>query len=322
MKAVRVHEFGGPEVLRLDDIPTPQPGAGETLVKIAAAGVNFIDIYHRTGLYPLSPPVTLGLEAAGVVEAVGPEVTEFKPGDHVAFSNQQGAYAEYTVVPAAKLVPVPAGLDLASAAAALLQGMTAHYLTHRTYPLKKGETVLIHAAAGGAGLLLVQIAKRLGATVIGTASTEEKAQLAREAGADHVILYTQTDFEAETKRLTAGRGVDVVYDSVGLTTFDKSLNVLRPFGLMALFGQSSGKVPPFDPGVLAAKGSLFLTRPLLFHYIAERKNLLWHAGDVFNWLAAGQLKLRIDRQLPLADAAEAQRLLASRQTAGKLLLIP
>lgn len=322
MKAIRVHEFGGPEVLRLDDIPTPQPGAGETLVKIAAAGVNFIDIYHRTGLYPLSPPVTLGLEAAGVVEAVGPEVTEFKPGDRVAFSNQQGAYAEYTVVPAAKLVPVPPALDLPSAAAALLQGMTAHYLTHSTYPLKKGETVLIHAAAGGAGLLLVQVAKRLGATVIGTTSTEEKAQLAREAGADHVILYTQTDFEAETKRLTAGRGVDVVYDSVGLTTFDKSLNVLRPFGLMALFGQSSGKVPPFDPGVLAAKGSLFLTRPLLFHYIAERKNLLWHAGDVFNWLAAGQLKLRIDRQLPLTDAAEAQRLLSSRQTAGKLLLIP
>ena len=322
MKAIRVHEFGGPEALRYEDLPTPEPGQGEVLVKIAAAGVNYIDIYHRVGLYPLSLPITLGLEAAGIVEAVGPGVAEFKLGDPVAFSSQQGAYAEYIVVPAAKLVPVPAELDLNSAAAALLQGMTAHFLTHRTYPLKAGDVALIHAAAGGVGLLLVQMAKRLGATVIGTTSTEEKAQLVREAGADHVILYTQADFETETKRLTEGRGVDVVYDSVGKTTFDKSLNVLRPRGLMVLFGQASGKVPPFDPGILATKGSLFLTRPLLFHHIAAREDLLGHSGELFKWLTAGQLKLRIDHQLPLADAAEAHRLLESRQTAGKLLLIP
>ncbi len=322
MKAIRVHEFGGPEALRYEDLPTPEPGQGEVLVKIAAAGVNYIDIYHRIGLYPLSLPITLGLEAAGVVEAVGPGVAEFKLGDPVAFSSQQGAYAEYIVVPAAKLVPVPAELDLNSAAAALLQGMTAHFLTHRTYPLKAGDVALIHAAAGGVGLLLVQMAKRLGATVIGTTSTEEKAQLVREAGADHVILYTQADFETETKRLTEGRGVDVVYDSVGKTTFDKSLNVLRPRGLMVLFGQASGKVPPFDPGILATKGSLFLTRPMLFHHIATREDLLWHSGELFKWLTTGQLKLRIDHQLPLAAAAEAHRLLGSRQTAGKLLLIP
>lgn len=322
MKAIRVHEFGGPEALRYEDLPTPEPGQGEVLVKIAAAGVNYIDIYHRVGLYPLSLPITLGLEAAGIVEAMGSGVAEFKLGDPVAFSSQQGAYAECIVVPAAKLVPVPAELDLNSAAAALLQGMTAHFLTHRTYPLKAGDVALIHAAAGGVGLLLVQMAKRLGATVIGTTSTEEKAQLVREAGADHVILYTQADFETETKRLTEGRGVDVVYDSVGKTTFDKSLNVLRPRGLMVLFGQASGKVSPFDPGALATKGSLFLTRPMLFHHIAAREDLLGHSGELFKWLAAGQLKLRIDHQLPLADAAEAHRLLASRQTAGKLLLIP
>ncbi len=322
MKAIRIHEFGGLEALRCDEIPKPEPGPGEVLVKIAAAGVNFIDIYHRTGLYPLSLPITLGLEAAGVVEAVGPGVTEFKPADHVAFSNQQGAYAEYTVVPAAKLVPVPPQLDLNTAAATLLQGMTVHFLTYSTYPLKKGDTALIHAAAGGVGLLLVQVAKKLGATVIGTTSTEAKAQLVREAGADHVILYTQTDFEVETKRLTEGRGVDVVYDSVGQTTFEKSLNVLRRRGMMVLYGQSSGKVSPFDPGILAAKGSLFLTRPMLFHHVAERNDLLWRSGDLFNWLVTGELKVRIDHQLPLADAAEAHHLLASRQTAGKLLLIP
>ncbi|MBI1879567.1 MAG: quinone oxidoreductase [Chloroflexi bacterium] len=293
MKAIRVHEFGGPEALRCDDMPTPEPGAGEALVKIAAAGVNFIDIYHRSGVYSLQLPITLGMEAAGVVEAVGSDATEFKPGDHVAFANQQGAYAEYTSVPTATLVPVAAGLDLPSAAAALLQGMTVHFF-----------------------------AKRLGATVIGTTSTEEKAQLVREAGADHVILYTQTDFEAETKRLTEGRGVDVVYDSVGQTTFDKSLNTLRMQGMMVLFGQSSGKVAPIDPLILNSKGSLFLTRPSLFHYVASREDLLWRSRDLFNWLVNDELKLHIDRQLPLADAAEAHRLLASRQTAGKLLLIP
>jgi NADPH2:quinone reductase len=322
MKAIRVHEFGGPEVLRLEDVPTPQPGPGEALVKVAAAGVNFIDIYHRTGLYPQQLPIGLGMEAAGTIEAVGPDVSEFQPGDHVAFSNHQGAYADYIVVPVAKLVPVPAELDLPLAAAALLQGMTAHFLTHSTFPLKKGDTALIHAAAGGVGLLLVQVAKKLGATIIGTTSTEEKAQMAREAGADHIILYTQTDFEAETKRLTEGRGVDVVYDSVGQTTFEKSLNVLRMRGMMVLFGQSSGRAAPIDPLTLNSKGSLFLTRPTLFHYVATREDLLWRSHDLFNWLVSGELKVRIDRQLTLSEAAEAQRLLASRQTAGKLLLIP
>jgi NADPH2:quinone reductase len=322
MKAVRVHEFGGPETLRYEDMPTPEPGQGEVLVKIAAAGVNFIDIYHRVGIYQQPLPMTLGVEGAGTVEAVGPGVTEFKPGDPVAFSGPSGADAAYTVVPAPKLVPVPAGLDLSLAAAALLQGMTAHFLTHSTFPLKQGDTTLIHAAAGGVGLLLVQVAKKLGATVIGTTSTEEKAGLVREAGADYVILYTQTDFETETKRLTDGRGVDVVYDSVGKTTFEKSLNVLRMRGMLVLFGQSSGKVPPIDPLTLNAKGSLFLTRPTVFHYTASREELLWRSGDVFNWLTAGELKVRIDHQLPLAETAEAHRLLESRQTAGKLLLIP
>jgi NADPH2:quinone reductase len=322
MKAVRVHEFGGPETLRYEDMPAPEPGQGEVLVKIAAAGVNFIDIYHRVGIYQQPLPMTLGVEGAGTVEAVGPGVTEFKPGDPVAFSGPSGADAAYTVVPAPKLVPVPAGLDLSLAAAALLQGMTAHFLTHSTFPLKQGDTTLIHAAAGGVGLLLVQVAKKLGATVIGTTSTEEKAGLVREAGADYVILYTQTDFETETKRLTDGRGVDVVYDSVGKTTFEKSLNVLRMRGMLVLFGQSSGKVPPIDPLTLNAKGSLFLTRPTVFHYTASREELLWRSGDVFNWLTAGELKVRIDHQLPLAETAEAHRLLESRQTAGKLLLIP
>lgn len=322
MKAIRIHEVGDPEALRYEEVALPEPGAGEVRVKIEAAGVNYIDIYHRTGLYPLPLPATPGLEAAGVVEALGPEVTALKVGDRVAYSSQLGAYAEYAVVPVSKLVPVPPEVDLPSAAAVMLQGMTAHYLTHSTYPLKAGETTLIHAAAGGVGLLLVQIAKQLGATVIGTVSTEEKAQLARQAGADHLILYTQADFEDETKRLTDGQGVHVVYDSVGQTTFEKSLNVLRPRGYLALFGQSSGPVPPFDPIILNQKGSLFLTRPILFHYIAERAELLWRSGDLFKWLAAGQLRLRIDRQLPLAEAAEAHRLLVGRKTAGKLLLVP
>jgi NADPH2:quinone reductase len=322
VKAIRIHEVGGPEVMAYEEVPLPQPGEGEVRVKIEAAGVNFIDIYHRTGLYDLPRPFTPGMEAAGVVEAVGAGVEQTKVGDRVAYSNVQGAYAEYAIVPEIKLVPVPEKLELAVAAATLLQGMTAHYLVYTTYPLKAGETVLIHAAAGGVGLLLVQMAKRIGATVIGTVSTEEKAQKAREAGADHVILYTQTDFELETKRLTNGQGVDVVYDSVGQTTFEKSLNVLRMRGLMALFGQSSGPVPPFNPGILASKGSLFLTRPLLFHYIAKRTDLLWHAGELFKWLASGELKAHIDRRLPLAQAAEGHRLLASRETTGKLLLVP
>jgi NADPH2:quinone reductase len=292
------------------------------LIKVKAAGVNFIDIYHRIGLYQRPIPFTLGQEGAGIVEAIGPGVQSFKIGDHAAFASSPGAYAEYMVAPEEGVVPVPAELDLALAAAVLLQGMTAHYLVYSTYPLKAGETTLIHAAAGGVGLLLVQMAKKLGATVIGTVSTEEKAQLAREAGADHVILYTETDFEAETKRLTNGQGVPVVYDSVGKDTFEKSLNVLKPRGYMILFGQSSGKVPPVDPLLLNAKGSIYLTRPTMGHYLADRQELLWRAGDLFNWIAAGELKVRIDHQLPLAEAAEAQRLLASRQTAGKLLLIP
>lgn len=322
MKAIRVYETGGPEVMRYEETPTPEPGQGEVLVKIAAAGVNFIDVYHCSGQYKLPLPLTPGMEAAGTVVAVGPGVRTFAVGDRVAYCSQIGSYAGYVVVPEAKLVPVPESIDWETAAAALLQGITAHYLLYSTYPLKASETTLIHAAAGGVGLLLVQLAKRIGATVIGTTSTEEKAQLARAAGADHVILYTQTDFEAETKRLTNGRGVHVVYDSVGQTTFDKSLNVLRPRGYMVLFGQSSGPAPPVDPAILNQKGSLFLTRPSIFHYTAERVELLQRAGDIFDWIAAGQLKLRIDQKLPLAEAAEAHRLLAGRKTAGKLVLIP
>ncbi|RME72922.1 MAG: quinone oxidoreductase [Chloroflexi bacterium] len=321
MKAIRVHQTGGPEVLQFEEVATPSPGPGEVLVKIAAAGINFIDIYHRVGLYPLETPFTPGLEAAGIVEAVGEGVSEFKPGDRVAYCTQLGAYAEFALVPAEKLVPVPSGVDLPTAAAVMLQGMTAHYLALDTFPLKPGHTALVHAAAGGVGLLLVQIARRQGATVIGTVSTEEKAALARQAGADHVILYTQTDFETETKKLTNGRGVDVVYDSVGVATFEKSLNVLRPRGYMVLFGQSSGKVPPVDLQILNSKGSLYVTRPTLFHYVATREDLLRRAEDLFGWITAGQLHVRIDRQLPLSQAAEAHRLLASRQTAGKLLLV-
>jgi NADPH2:quinone reductase len=322
MKAIQVRQTGGPEVMQYEDVPTPEPGPGQVLVRVKAAGVNFIDIYHRIGLYGRPLPFVLGQEAAGVVEAVGPGVQEFKVGDHVASASCSGAYAEYITISEASLAPVPANLDLASAAAAILQGMTAHYLVHSTYPLKAGQTALIHAAAGGVGLLLVQMAKKLGATVIGTVSTEEKAKLAREAGADHLILYTQTDFEVETKRLTDGQGVDVVYDSVGRDTSEKSINLLKPRGYLVLFGQSSGKAPAIDPLTLSAKGSLYVTRPLLGHYIATRPELLWRTADLFNWLASGELKLRIDRQLPLAEAAEAHRLLAGRQTAGKLLLLP
>ena len=274
MKAVRVHKYGGPEVLTLEEIPVPEPKAGEARVKIEAIGVNYIDMYQRTGLYPLQTPFTLGTEGAGIVDAVGPNVTEVKKGERVGYAMIPGSYAEYAIVPAARLVPIPPNIDARSAAALMLQGMTAHYLTHSTYPLKKGETALMHAAAGGVGFLLIQIAKQLGATVIGTVSTEAKAKLAKETGADHLILYTQNDFLAEVKKLTDGRGVNVVYDSVGQTTFDKSLDCLRPRGYLVLFGQSSGPVPPFDPGKLAAKGSLFLTRPSLAHYTLDRAELL------------------------------------------------
>ncbi|HEY2014231.1 MAG TPA: quinone oxidoreductase [Bryobacteraceae bacterium] len=320
MKTIQVLETGGPEKMQLVEVATPKPGPKQALVRIAAAGVNFIDVYFRIGLYKADFPVTLGNEGAGTVEAVGPEVTEVAVGDRVAYAMSRGSYAEYAVVPAMYLVKIPDSVEFQTAAAAMLQGMTAHYLTHSTYPLKKGDSCLVHAAAGGAGGLIVQMAKMLEARVFGTVSTEEKAAIARGHGVDEAILYTQQDFEAEVKRLTGGRGVDVVYDSVGKTTFDKSLNSLRPRGLMALFGQSSGPVPPFDPGILNAKGSLFLTRPSLAHHVLTREELLWRAGDVLNWIAAGKLKLRIDRTYPLADVATAHRDLESRKTAGKLLL--
>jgi NADPH:quinone reductase len=320
MKVIQVQNPGGPDAMQLVDAPIPTPGPKQALVRIHAAGVNFIDVYFRAGLYKTDPPITLGSEAAGTVESVGPGVTEVAPGDRVAYAMARGAYAEYAAVPAAMLVKLPDSVDFPTAAAAMLQGMTAHYLTHSTFPLKSGDTCLVHAAAGGAGGLTVQMAKMLGATVYGTAGTPEKAAIARRHGADECIVYTQQDFETEIKRLTNNRGVDVVYDSVGKTTFDKSLNCLRPRGTLALFGQSSGPVPPFDPAILNGKGSLFLTRPSLAHYVATREELLWRANDVLNWLAAGKLKLRIDRSYKLADAPQAHRDLEGRRTAGKLLL--
>jgi NADPH2:quinone reductase len=322
MKAIQVNETGGPEKMQVVDIPKPQPGPKEALVKVAASGVNFIDVYFRMGLYKADPPFTLGNEAAGVVEAVGAEVTEVRPGDRVAYAMARGSYAEYAVVPGWQLVKVPDHVDLNSASAAMLQGMTAHYLTHSTFPLEAGQTCLVHAAAGGAGRLIVQMAKMRGARVLGTTSTEAKAALAREAGIDEVIFYTRQDFEGEVKRLTGGNGVDVVYDSVGAPTYMQGLNCLRPRGMMVLFGQSGGKVPPLDPSILNTKGSLFLTRPSLAHYCANREELLWRAGDVLQWVASGKLKLAIDRIYPLSQAAQAHRDLESRATAGKLLLVP
>jgi len=322
MKAIQVKETGGPEQMQLVDIPIPQPGPKEALLKVAASGVNFIDVYFRTGLYKADLPMTLGNEAAGVVEAVGAEVTEVRPGDRVVFAMARGSYAEHAVVPAWQLVKLPDRIDFSSAAAAILQGMTAHYLTHSTFPLKQGQTCLVHAAAGGTGRLIVQMAKMRGARVLGTTSTEAKAALAREAGIDEVIFYNKQDFEAEVKRLTGGQGVDVVYDSVGAPTYMQGLNCLRPRGMMVLFGQSGGKVPPLDPAILNAKGSLFLTRPNLGHYCATRDELLWRAGDVLQWVASGKLKLAIDRTYPLSQAAQAHRDLESRATAGKILLIP
>jgi NADPH2:quinone reductase len=322
MKAVVVQQCGGPEQLDLVEIPTPSPGAKQALIRIEASGVNFIDVYYRMGLYRAEPPIALGMEAAGVVEALGPEVTEVAVGDRVAYAMARGSYAECALVPAWQLVKIPDSVDGLLAAAAMLQGMTAHYLTHSTFPLKDGDTTLVHAAAGGVGLLLVQMAKMRGARVFGTVSTEAKAAAAREAGADQVILYSRHDFEQEVKRLTGGRGVDVVYDSVGVSTFMKSLNCLHPRGLLALFGQSSGAVPPFDPLILNQKGSLFLTRPSLAHYAANRQELLWRAGDVLGWVASGKLKVHIDKVYPLAHAAQAHRDLEARRTSGKLLLVP
>ncbi len=322
MKAIRVQAHGGQDVLRYEDVPDLKPQAGQALVKLHAIGVNFIDVYHRIGLYKLPLPFTPGMEGSGVVEAIGADVTEVQPGDRVAYAMAIGAYAERALVPSWQLVKLPADVDFSSAAAAMLQGMTAHYLTHSTYAIQRGDTILLHAAAGGAGLLIAQMAKHRGARVIGTVSTEEKARLARSAGVDEVILYTQTDFEAEVKRLTEGKGLPVVYDSVGKTTYEKSLNCLRPRGMLVLFGQSSGPVPPLDPGILAAKGSLYLTRPSLGHYSATREELLSRAGDVLDWVANGRLKLRIEKTMALSDAADAHRELESRRTTGKLLLIP
>ena len=322
MKAIQIHETGGPEVLKLAELPIPQPGPGQVLIRVEATGVNFIEIYFRKGTYKASLPLVPGSEAAGTVEELGPGVTGFAAGDAVASVSALGSYAEYALVPASGLVKVPAGVTMEQAAAAMLQGMTAHYLAHSTFPLKKGDTALVHAGAGGVGLLLTQIAKRIGARVIATVSTEEKAELSREAGASDVILYTEKEFEPEVKRLTGGKGVDVVYDSVGKTTFEGSLNCLRPRGLLALFGASSGPVPPFDLIQLSGKGSLYVTRPTLWHYIATRAELEWRAGDVLGWAAKGELKLRTEHLYPLAEAAQAQSDLEARRTTGKILLEP
>lgn len=322
MKQIQISQPGGPEAMKLVEVPKPSPGPGQALVQVAAAGVNFIDVYFRSGLYKADLPFTLGSEASGTVEAVGPNVTEVKPGDRVAYAMVRGSYSEYTVVPAAQLVQVPDHVDFNTAAAALLQGMTAHYLTHSTFPLKAGDKALVHAAAGGAGQLVVQMAKMLGATVYGTAGTDAKAAIAKAAGADEAIVYTREDFAVEVKRFTDGKGVDVIYDSVGATTFLKGLDIIRPRGMMALFGQSSGPVQPIDPGILNTKGSLFLTRPSLAHYVQTREELLWRAGDVFKWIDAGKLKLKIDKTYALRDAADAHRDLEGRRSSGKLLLIP
>ncbi len=322
MKAIQVQKTGGPEVLTLVDLPVPKPKANEAVVKIAASGVNFIDVYFREGRYPSALPFVDGQEAAGTVTEVGSDVKSVKPGDRVAYSNAIGTYAEYAAVPADRLIHVPDGINDQQAAAAMLQGMTAHYLSHTTYPLKKGDTALIHAAAGGVGLLLVQMAKNIGARVIGTAGSEEKAKLARDAGADEVILYASQDFEAETKRLTDGKGVHVVYDGVGKSTFEKGLNVLRPRGYMVLFGGASGPVPPFDPIALSQKGSLFLTRPSLIHYVSTREELQQRAGDVFAMIGAGKLKLRISHVYKLEEVQQAHRDLEGRKTTGKILLVP
>jgi NADPH2:quinone reductase len=322
MKAIQVKQPGGPEAMEVVELPVPQPKANEAVVKLAATGVNFIDCYFREGRYKAPLPITLGQEGAGVVTAVGADVKSVRVGDRVAWTAVHWSYAEYAAVPADKLVPIPQGVSDHEAASVMLQGMTAHYLSHDTYPLKRGETALVHAAAGGVGLLLTQMAHNIGARVIATVSTEEKAKLAREAGADEIILYTQVDFEAETKRITGGKGVDVVYDSVGKTTFDKGLNILRPRGMMVLFGGSSGAVPPFDLVVLSQKGSLYVTRPTLFQYIATREELVARSGAVFGLMSAGKLKLRIEHTYPLAEAERAHRDLEGRKTTGKLLLIP
>jgi len=322
MNAIQIQNTGGPEVLQLVDLPIPVPGPGQVLIRVDAVGVNFIEIYFRKGTYKATMPLVPGSEAAGTIEELGSGVTGFKLGEMVASVGMLGSYAEYALVPAAQLVKVPAGLSPEQAAAAMLQGMTAHYLAHSTYSLKSGDTALVHAGAGGVGLLLTQMASRIGARVITTVSTKEKAELSREAGAADVILYTDQDFAAEVKRLTGGKGVDVVYDSVGKTTFEDSLNCLRPRGLMALFGGSSGPVPPFDLIQLSSKGSLFITRPTLWHYVGTRQELEWRAGEVLNAVKSGELKLRMEHVHPLADAGRAQAEMEARKTTGKILLEP
>jgi NADPH2:quinone reductase len=322
MKAIRIQKNGGPEVMTLAELPEPEAAVGEAVVKVEAAGVNFIDVYHRTGLYPVTLPCVLGEEGAGTVHRVGSGVDALKAGDRVAWAMYPGAYAEYASIPANRLIRLPDGIGFPEAAAAMLQGMTAHYLALDTYPIKEGDTVLIHAGAGGVGNLLIQVAKRRAARVLTTVSTEQKAELARRAGADEVILYTRTDFVEEVKRLTGGAGLNAVYDSVGQTTFLKSLDCLRPRGMMVSFGQSSGKISDFNPVLLAAKGSLYLTRPSLSHYVADRQSLERRASDVLGWIVKGELVLHIGQTLPLAEAAEAHRLLEARKTSGKVLLQP
>ncbi len=322
MKAMQFHSSGGPEVLQLADLPIPEPGQGQVLIRVEAVGVNFIEIYFRKGIYKTSLPATPGSEAAGTIEELGPGVTGFAVGDAVVSTSVIGSYAEYALVPAAQLIRIPPAVTMEQAAAVMLQGMTAHYLAFSTWPLKAGESALVHAGAGGVGLLLTQIAARIGARVIATVSTPAKAELARQAGASDVILYTEKDFAEEVRRLTGGKGVDVVYDSVGKTTFDKSLSCLRPRGLLALFGASSGPVPLFDLIQLSSKGSLFITRPTLWHYIASRAELEWRAGQVLNWVASGELHLRMEHSYPLAEAAQAQIDIEERKTTGKVLLVP
>jgi len=322
MRAIQIHETGGPEVLKPVELPIPEPGQGQVLIRVEAIGLNFVEIYFRKGVYRATLPITPGSEAAGTVEEVGPGVTGFAAGDAVASVSVLGSYAEYALVPAAQLVKIPKGVTLEQAAAVMLQGMTAHFLSYSTFSLKAGDTALVHAGAGGVGLLLTQIATQIGARVITTVSTPEKAELSRQAGASHVILYTREDFTAEVKRLTDGSGVDVVYDSVGKSTFEGSLNCLRCRGMLVLFGGSSGPVPPFDPAQLNSKGSLFLTRPSLWHYLATREELEWRAGDVLRWVADGRLKVRMEHVYELADVARAQSDVEARKTAGKILLEP
>jgi len=322
MKAIVIHEFGDASQIRYEDVPLPEPKPGELRVKVAAVGMNFADIYARRGWYPSPRPFVLGNEFSGVVDQIGAGVTDFEPGDRVATGSGSAAYAEYALAPAMRTARLPDGVSFEQGAALLEQGLTAHYLAVSTYPLKAGDVALVHAAAGGVGQILVQIAKQRGATVIATVSTEQKAQIARDLGADEVILYSQQDFEAETKRLTGGKGVDVVYDGVGKDTFEKSLNCLRPRGLMALYGQCSGKVEPQDPQILNRKGSLFLTRPTLGHHLQTREEFLWRANDLFIWTASGALKVRVDQTFPLAQTAAAQTYMEERRTLGKVLLVP